>query len=199
MIRILEWLAFGGSLLSVYAYGHSRIYGPRVGMGVAILFITYGFTASIYAAALSNFVFLYLHYRNYRKAKSMDWERIKREIAAGWQKIQDTSHQIAVDSGWWTNLETGERIQRNVGELLCLIHSEVSEAMEGHRKNRMDDKLPHRPQIEVELADAVIRIGDLGGALGLDIGGAIAEKMAFNAIRPDHKIEARKLADGKKY
>jgi NTP pyrophosphatase (non-canonical NTP hydrolase) len=52
---------------------------------------------------------------------------------------------------------------------------------------------------EVELADAVIRICDLAGAFGMDLGGAIEEKMAFNAIRPDHKIENRVLEGGKSY
>jgi hypothetical protein len=45
----------------------------------------------------------------------------------------------------------------------------------------------------------VIRIADLAGALGLDLGGAIAEKLEFNATRPDHKPENRKLENGKKY
>lgn len=108
-------------------------------------------------------------------------------------------HQDNVDAGWWTDLETGEKKERNVGELLCLIHSEVSEAMEGHRKNLMDDKLPHRKMFEVELADALIRIFDLAGAHNLDLGGAIAEKRGFNKVRPDHKIENRMKEDGKKY
>ena len=38
--------------------------------------------------------------------------------------------------------------------------------------------------VEVELADAVIRIADLAGALGLDLGGAIAEKLEYNRNRP---------------
>lgn len=71
--------------------------------------------------------------------------------------------------------------------------------MEGHRKGLMDDKLPHRPMIEVELADAVIRIGDLCGALGLDLGGAISEKLIYNSNRADHKLENRKAEGGKKY
>jgi hypothetical protein len=71
--------------------------------------------------------------------------------------------------------------------------------MEGDRKNLMDDKLPHRPMREVELADAVIRIFDLAGAYGMDIAGAIVEKMAFNAVRPDHKIENRVAEGGKEY
>lgn len=62
-----------------------------------------------------------------------------------------------------------------------------------------DDKLPHRLQIEVELADAVIRIADLAGALGLDLGGAIAEKIRFNEHRPDHRLENRAAAFGKAY
>jgi hypothetical protein len=83
--------------------------------------------------------------------------------------------------------------------MLCLIHSEISEAMEGYRKNLMDDHLPHRPMIEVELADAMIRIGDLAEGLGLDLGGAVAEKLAFNARRADHKPEARRAAGGKAF
>lgn len=82
---------------------------------------------------------------------------------------------------------------------ICDIHTRLSQAMEGHRKSKMDDKLPHRPMIEVELADAVIRIGDLAGALGLDLGGAMAEKMGFNAVRSDHKVENRVAVGGKAY
>lgn len=83
--------------------------------------------------------------------------------------------------------------------MLCLVHSEVSEAMEGHRKNLMDDKLPHRKMFEVELADAIIRILDIAGAHELDLGGAIVEKLQYNMFRPDHKIENRLKEDGKKY
>lgn len=103
------------------------------------------------------------------------------------------------NKAWWIDLETGLGKSRNVGELLMLCVSELSEAMEGHRKGLADDKLPHRQMFEVELADALIRIFDLAGALGLDIQGAYIEKMAFNAQREDHKIEARKSLGGKKY
>lgn len=88
---------------------------------------------------------------------------------------------------------------RNIGELLMLCVSELAEAMEGHRKNLMDDKLPHRSMFEVELVDCMIRIGDLAGGLGLDLEGAYREKMAYNASRQDHKIEARLGEGGKKY
>ena len=100
---------------------------------------------------------------------------------------------------WWVSLETGEPIQRNVGELLMLMVSELAEAMEGHRKNLPDDKLPHRRMFEVELADCLIRICDCATGMGLDLSGAVAEKMAFNAVRIDHTHEHRLIAHGKKY
>jgi NTP pyrophosphatase (non-canonical NTP hydrolase) len=71
--------------------------------------------------------------------------------------------------------------------------------MEGDRKDLMDDKLPHRKMREVELADAVIRIFDLAGAYGMDLGEAIAEKMAYNQSREDHKIANRAQSGGKSY
>jgi NTP pyrophosphatase (non-canonical NTP hydrolase) len=116
--------------------------------------------------------------------------------------LQRICHAAAAEAGWWTDLHTGEPMAHRphfVGEKLMLVVSEIAEAMEGHRKGLMDDKLPHRTMIEVELADAVIRIADLAGGMKLDLGGAIAEKMAFNAQRPDHKLEARMAAGGKAY
>jgi len=100
---------------------------------------------------------------------------------------------------WWRNIETGEPLERNFGELIALMHSELSEALEADRKDLMDDKLPHRHGREVELADAVIRIMDCAGGMGMDIGGAIMEKLDYNRKRADHKIENRLNANGKKY
>lgn len=128
-------------------------------------------------------------------------------------------HKLAIESGWWMSLQTMESLRfdyrkalsdhlsqgipftppRNIGELLCLIHSEISEAMEGARKNLLDDKLPDRPMLEVELADAVIRIFDMAGGLNLDLAGAIADKLAYNAQRADHKPENRAAAGGKTF
>lgn len=125
-------------------------------------------------------------------------------------ELQRICHNASRSAGWWTDLQTGADLSEEMrnrsrfgvalgAEKLALVHSEVSEALEGHRKDCPDDKLPHRKMIEVELADAVIRIADLAGALGLDLGGAIAEKLAFNANRPDHKPENRNADNGKKY
>lgn len=123
------------------------------------------------------------------------------DIAAAVGFIADICHGVASECGWWNDPKTGESLKgkRNVGEMLCLVHSEISEAMEGHRKNLQDDKLPHRKMIEVELADAMIRILDLAGGLNLDLAGALAEKLAFNTQRPDHKPENRAKEGGKAY
>lgn len=110
-------------------------------------------------------------------------------------------HGAAKEAGWWLD-KTGMPIQSNpmcFAQKLMLTVSELSEAMEGDRKNLQDDKLPHRTMREVELADAVIRIFDMAGAYNMDLGAAIAEKLAFNAQRPDHKMANRALDGGKAY
>jgi hypothetical protein len=177
-------------------------------------------------------------------------------------QIADMAVRVhTANAKWWVNIDTGRPLERNVGELLMLCVSELSEGLEGDRKNLMDDKLPHRTMLEVELADALIRTLDIIGGLrlliedvkpldgvwpsnvgesllmltmvyvnamrgylrfapatldtsmcraierlvsfadhlGLDIMGAYEDKMAYNAVRADHQIEARKAADGKKY
>lgn len=110
-------------------------------------------------------------------------------------QIVEKAHGAAYQAGWWDRGMTWETVPR----CLMLIVSEVSEAMEGDRKDLMDDKLPHRKMLEVELADAMIRIADLAGALKLDLGGAVVEKMEYNAQRADHKLENRAQAGGKLY
>jgi len=116
------------------------------------------------------------------------------------KNLNDYAKEVhAANAKWWVDLETGKPIERNVGELLMLCTSELAEAMEGHRKGLADDKLPHRPMFEVELADTVIRIFDICAGMGLDLEGAYQEKMAFNATRKDHQRESRLAPGGKKY
>lgn len=98
-------------------------------------------------------------------------------------------HQIAVDHGWW---ET----DRNFGESLALIHSEVSEVLEDWRRGRELDKIywkenwdgdkvvRNKPDgIPIEFADIIIRVLDLCAAYGIDIETAIREKISFNRDR----------------
>ena len=98
-------------------------------------------------------------------------------------------------AGWWDQADNPLVVPTKI----ALVHSELSEALEAHRKDLMDDKLPHHPGIAVELADAVIRILDLCGHLDIKLGSILAEKAKFNATRADHKPENRQVKGGKKY
>lgn len=78
-----------------------------------------------------------------------------------YQNLQQSIHDQNVSVGWWDNSDKWTFITK-----LMLTVSELSEALEGDRKNLMDDHLPHRKMLEVEIADAVIRLLDIGGSQG---------------------------------
>jgi hypothetical protein len=115
--------------------------------------------------------------------------------AKGLEDAQLLCHLLSRKSGWWEGLDPMDK--HVFGTKIALIHSEISEAMEGGRKSKMDDHLPERRAEEVELADALIRIFDLAGARDLDLAGAVMQKLVYNQHRADHKPENRAKEGGK--
>ena len=70
--------------------------------------------------------------------------------------------------------------------MIALAHSELSEALEAARRADTGMTLSESTGVSDELADVVIRVLNIAGALQIDIGEAVSFKMRVNAGRP-HK------------
>ena len=93
------------------------------------------------------------------------------------REFQKTANKIAHLKGWYEEKKT-------FGDIISLMHSELSEALEGFRiGNPPSQKIPEFSEIEEELADVVIRIMNAASKMGFNVAGAIPAKIAFNAGR----------------
>lgn len=116
----------------------------------------------------------------------------KKATAQSVNNLRDLCFTLAYEAGWHIK-------PREIGTMIALMHSELSEALEGARKDLMDDHLTNRKMLEVELADTIIRIMDFAGLHNLDLGGAIVDKLAYNSNRADHKLANRAKKGGKAF
>jgi len=85
-------------------------------------------------------------------------------------------HENVKAKGFWKVVNDGEKI--------ALMHSELSEALEALREgNPKDLKLPKFDNLDIELADTIIRILDYCGHKGINIGEAVFAKIEYNETR----------------
>ncbi len=120
-------------------------------------------------------------------------------------KLAEVIHENAKAKGFFDS-------EKNIGEMLCLIHSEISEALEADRighyaaknynlenisLNDLENSLDRRyfqqefevsikNSFEDELSDVMIRVMDLAAFKGIDLEYHISMKMAYNSLR-EHK------------
>lgn len=102
-------------------------------------------------------------------------------ISASIDALCNLAYENARKHGFWFEGEN-----RNKGEMIALIHSEVSEMLEGVRKPQPDQHCPEFTSEEIEAADILIRIFDYAQGHHLRLSGALFAKMKFNEGRP-HK------------
>ncbi len=112
----------------------------------------------------------------------------------GMNSLAQSIHAINREKGFWDQ-------ERNIGEMLMLITSELGEAMEAHRKGKFANwdayakalnkpeqedafKLHIKDSFEDEITDALIRIMDMAAGLEINLEKHLEAKIGFNKLRP---------------
>ena len=106
--------------------------------------------------------------------------------------LQREAHAIAKDHGWWDE-------ERSFDDLIALVHSELSEALEAYRETGSatagiyevdeDGEITKPGGVPYEFADVVIRVADMAEWYGMDLTAAVheaEERYDFDSSFPAH-------------
>ena len=100
-----------------------------------------------------------------------------KQFVTAFNDLAGIVNTIAISKGWWKG-------ERNDGEMIALMHSELSEALEGLRHgNPVSEHIGEFSAVEEELADVIIRIMDYALARNHRVAEAVIAKVTFNAGR----------------
>lgn len=121
------------------------------------------------------------------------------DFIGSFQYLAQVHHARMKEKGFWSGEDSALKAVGNSaensmareaiifafdGQKLALLHSEISEALEGLRHgNAADDKIPKFNAAEAEFADVILRLMDHAARRGWRVAEALVVKMTMNTTR----------------